>query len=111
MLFRSVLFDVEDWRTLEARDLEAAFADAPRTEFDAALLGGPEASLPSVLVRAGLFKSKTEARTGLGQGGVSVNNRGESSAQRVLQRDDLLPGGYVVLRKGKRHYHVIRVRS
>lgn len=106
-----VLFDVDDWHTLDARDLEAAFADAPRSDLDAALLGGPEASLPSLLARAGLFKSKTEARTGLAQGGVSVNNRPESSAQRVLQRDDLLPGGYVVLRKGKRHYHVIRVRS
>jgi len=104
-----VLFEVDDWRTLDAGDLEAAFEDAPKSEMDAALLGGPEASMPAVLARSGLFKSKTEARTGLGQGGVSVNNHIETSAQRVLTREDLLPGGYVVLRKGKKHYHVIRV--
>jgi tyrosyl-tRNA synthetase len=104
-----VLFEVDDWRALEIRDLDAAFEDAPRSTLDASMLGGPEATLPALLVRVGLFKSKTEARTGLGQGAVSVNNRVETSVQRVLGRDDLLPGGYVVLRKGKKHYHVLRV--
>lgn len=104
-----VLFEVADWRTLDARDLEVAFEDAPKSELAAAALGGPEAALPAVLAGSGLFKSKTEARTGIAQGGVSVNNHTEPSAQRVLSRDDLLPGGYVVLRKGKKHYHVIRV--
>jgi len=104
-----VLFEVADWRTLDARDLEVAFEDAPRSELAASALGGPEAALPTVLAGSGLFKSKSEARTGIAQGGVSVNNHIEPSAQRVLSRDDLLPGGYVVLRKGKKHYHVIRV--
>ncbi len=63
-----------------------------------------------MLVRAGLYPSKGQARTGVQQGGVSVNNTVESNPQRVLSRDDLLPGGYVVLRKGRKHYHVLRVR-
>jgi len=104
-----VLFECEDWRTLDARDLEVAFEDAPTSDLDASLLGGPEAALTSVLAKTELFKSRSQARTGVEQGGVSINNRAVDSAQRVLARDDLLPGGYVVLRKGKKHYHVLRV--
>lgn len=104
-----VLFETGDWGSFDARGLDAAFRGAPQTELDAALLGGPEAALTAVLAKAKVFPSKSQARTGVEQGGVSINNRVEPSAQRVLTRDDLLPGGYVVLRKGKKHYHVIRV--
>jgi hypothetical protein len=63
-----VLFEVADWRTLDARDLEVAFEDAPKSELAAAALGGPEAALTAVLAGSGLFKSKTEARTGIEPG-------------------------------------------
>ncbi len=105
-----VFFDVDDWRTLTERDLEAAFSDAPSTALDAAALGTPEASLVALLAKTGLYPSKGQARTGLEQKGVAVNNVVESNPQRTLSRDDLLPGGYVVLRKGKKHYHVLRTR-
>ncbi len=105
-----VFFDGLDWRALDAKDLDAAFSDAPATDFEADALGSPTSGLLDVLVRAGLYPSKGQARTGVQQGGVSVNNTVESNPQRVLSRDDLLPGGYVVLRKGRKHYHVLRVR-
>jgi tyrosyl-tRNA synthetase len=73
-------------------------------------LGTPEAGLVAVLVQAGLFPSKSQARTGVEQGGVSVNDVVEKSPQRVLGREDVLAGGYVVLRKGKKHYHVLCAR-
>ncbi|MFO0648470.1 MAG: tyrosine--tRNA ligase [Polyangiales bacterium] len=105
-----VFFGGDDWRTLDERDLDAAFSDAPSTDLDPALLGTPDAALTTLLVKAGLYPSKGQARTGIEQSGVSVNNAVEKSPQRVISRDDLLPGGYVVLRKGKKHYHVLRAR-
>lgn len=105
-----VFFGGDDWRTLDERDLDAAFSDAPSTDLDPALLGTPDAALTTLLVKAGLYPSKGQARTGIEQAGVSVNNAVEKSPQRVISRDDLLPGGYVVLRKGKKHYHVLRAR-
>ena len=105
-----VFFGGDDWRTLDERDLDAAFSDAPSTDLDPALLGTPDAALTALLVKAGLYPSKGQARTGIEQSGVSVNNAVEKSPQRVISRDDLLPGGYVVLRKGKKHYHVLRAR-
>ncbi len=105
-----VFFEVDDWRALDAKDLDAAFSDAPSTEIDPAVLGTPDAGLTALLAKTGLFASKGQARTGVEQGGVSVNNLTEKRPQRVIAADDLLPGGYVVLRKGKKHYHVLRAR-
>ena len=41
---------------------------------------------------------------------MSVNDVVEKSPQRVLGPEDVLAGGYVVLRKGKKHYHVLCAR-
>ena len=60
----------------------------------------PKPRCPRCSRARGLFRSKTEARTGLGRGGVSVNNH-RTSAQRVLAPQTSLPGGCVVLPQGK----------
>ncbi len=65
--------------------------------------------LVDVLAAAGVTGSKGEARRVLAQGGVAVNDRRESDVDRVLGPDDLLYGRFVVLRRGKRRYHVVVV--
>ena len=62
-----------------------------------------------VLADAGLFRSRSEARTFVGQGGASINGVAVSDVQRVLTLDDLLPGGFIALRKGRKSWHVVRV--
>jgi hypothetical protein len=37
-----------------------------------------------------------------------VNNRRVTGTERALSEDDLLAGRYVVLRKGRREYHLLR---
>jgi hypothetical protein len=32
-------------------------------------------------------------------------------AEYAVSQADLLPGGFVILRKGKKHYHVLRVEG
>lgn len=104
-----VLFETSDWRQLSARDLEVAFDDAPSSALATTALGTPDAQLLGLLVQSGLFTSRSQARTGIEQSGVSINNVVERAPQRVLTAEDLLPGGYVVLRKGRKHYHMLRV--
>lgn len=65
--------------------------------------------LVDVLAASGLTGSKGEARRVIAQGGVSVNDRREDDAGRVLGSDDLLHGRYLVLRRGKSRYHVLEV--
>ncbi|HET9092958.1 MAG TPA: tyrosine--tRNA ligase, partial [Acidimicrobiales bacterium] len=70
-----------------------------------------EAGVPLVdaLVAAGLSPSRSAARTAVSQGGAYVNNRRRAGEDERLTADDLLYGRYVVLRRGRRDYHLLRV--
>jgi tyrosyl-tRNA synthetase len=108
----SVLFRKDaDYRELTAQELEEAFHGAPTTILDRAVLGTPEAGLVAVLAQVGLYSSRSMARKDLSSGAVTVNNRPVRELDRVLSESDLLPGGFIILRKGKKHHHVLRVRQ
>jgi len=98
-----------DLRQLGAAALAEVFADAPSTELPAARLDGEGPALVDVLAEVGLVASKSAARQAITQGGVSVNGIREGDVDRRLGREDLLEGGFVVLRRGKRSYHVLHV--
>jgi len=98
----------EDLTTLDEALLLEVFADAPSTTLKRGLLDGEGLDLVEVLVSAGLVSSKTAARTALEQGGAYVNNRRRSRADDHLTRADLLSDRYVVLRRGRRDYNLLR---
>ena len=58
--------------------------------------------------RSGLASSKSAARTAITQGGVYVNNARRADPEACLGRGDLLVDRYVVLRKGRRDYHLLQ---
>jgi len=99
-----------DYRQLSAQELAEAFHGAPTSRLDPAQLGGPEASIIALAARedVGLYPSRGRARKDLPAGALAVNNVPQRE-DRPLTRNDLLPGGFVILRKGKKHYHVLRV--
>jgi tyrosyl-tRNA synthetase len=98
-----------DLADLDPTTLAEVFADAPSSELPRARLDGGGAALVDLLAESGLVASKSAARQALAQGGVSVNGRREADLDRRLGRADLLDGGFVVLRRGKRSYHVLHV--
>jgi tyrosyl-tRNA synthetase len=102
----AVLF-TEDIAGLDVGTLAAALADAPTSVVTASAL---TAGLPLVdaLVSSGLAGSRTRARANIAEGAVSVNNRRET-AERELSAADALHGRFVVLRRGRRHQHVLLV--
>jgi tyrosyl-tRNA synthetase len=88
--------------------LVAVTEDAPTTEVPRSeLMAG--LSLVDALERTGLASSKGEARRSIEGGGANVNNRREGDVGRTLGPDDLLHDRYLILRKGKRDVHVIRI--
>ena len=95
---------------LDERTLLEVFAEAPATDRPLAELGGSGLALVDLLADSGLVPSKSAARTAVGQGGVYVNNRREAGLDRRLGLSDLLVGSYLVLRRGKRSYHLVRFR-
>ncbi len=103
-----VLFGEGDWRTLSAEDIEAAFAAAPRTDLAAGLLGTPDADLVALLATSELYPSRGQARKQVEAGAISVNGVTARDPARRLSAVDVLAGGYVVLRRGKKTFHVLR---
>lgn len=84
---------------------EVPTTDAPSDQFD-----GEGSNLIDLVVQAGLCPSKGQARKDITAGGIYVNNERSNDIARQLTASDLLFGQYLLLRKGKRNYAVIRVQ-
>ncbi|MBI2131546.1 MAG: tyrosine--tRNA ligase [Candidatus Tectomicrobia bacterium] len=85
-------------------DLLAAAEEMPKTERRGAL----PLSLVDALVETRLSSSKGMARKDIQGGGVYVNNRRAGEEAAALSQNDLLFGKYVLLRKGKKNYHLLQ---
>jgi tyrosyl-tRNA synthetase len=92
---------------LTVDELFDIFADVPSTEMERSKLDG--LTLTDALVNSGLAPSKGEARRLIQGGGVCINNRRVSHARQVISAADLVDGQVLVLRKGAKNYHLIRV--
>jgi tyrosyl-tRNA synthetase len=92
---------------------ETVFQDVvgeiPTKDLEKSKLDGIGISLPDTLVHSGLAPSKGQARKDIEGGGIYVNNVRAAEAGRLLTTSDLLFGQYLLLRKGKRTYAVLRV--
>jgi tyrosyl-tRNA synthetase len=97
----------EEIRALTEDMLLAVTEDAPTTEIARTEVAGG-LSLVDALEKAGLAKSRGDARRTIDGGGAYINNVQQSDAARELSTADLLHDRYVVLRKGKRDVHVLR---
>lgn len=89
------LFGQGDLAGQDTGTLEAALRELPNTTTAAST------TIAQALVDTGLTKSLGEARRAVGQGGVYVNNAKVEDAD-VEVGEHLLPGGMVVLRRGKK---------
>jgi tyrosyl-tRNA synthetase len=91
-----------------AQALFDVFSDAPSTIVPRDRLDGDGASLVDLLVETGLVPSRGRARSTIGQNGCYVNNRREVDEDRRVGADDLVADRYLVLRVGKRNYHLVQ---
>jgi tyrosyl-tRNA synthetase len=95
------LFGQGELGALDSETLVAALREAPHVELVA---GEPMPSYADLLVKAGLVASKSAARRTVAEGGGYLNNAKVSDPEYVPGSDDLLPGGALVLRRGKRSF-------
>jgi tyrosyl-tRNA synthetase len=101
-----VLFGEGDFRDLDEALLRDMFADVPHSEHGADRLSSGTPLL-EVLPGTSLASSKREAREFLKNRAISVNGA-KVAEDRALGRDDLLPGGLILLRRGKKRWHATR---
>jgi tyrosyl-tRNA synthetase len=99
-----------DMAGLTAADIEDIFAEVPASELPVTGLEGDGKPLVDLLAETGLAKSKGEARRLIASGGVYVNNAraGDDPAQTV-RLTQVVDGRFVVVRVGKKQYHLVRV--
>ena len=92
---------------------ESTFKDVvgevPTKDIERAKFEGSGASLIDLLLHAGLANSKGQARKDIEGGGIYVNNVRVSEISRTVASGELLFGKYLLLRKGKRTYAVLRL--
>lgn len=105
ILATEVLFGREI-KGLSDRDLQGIFADVPSTELDRNRLG--ELKLLDLLRETGLAKSNGEARRMLQSGGFYLNNVRHEDPYLELTENHLASETTLVLRSGKKRYHLAR---
>jgi tyrosyl-tRNA synthetase len=103
----SILFG-EDPREASPATLAALAAEVPHARLGAGEDLADGVALPPVLVRVGLASSLSDARRQMKAGAVSVNGA-TVPEDGALGAADVLHGGWIVLRKGKRDWAVVEV--
>ncbi len=93
---------------VDVKTLLQVFSDVPSTEVakSRAAQGIP---LVELLVESKLCDSKGAARRAVEGGGIYVNNERRNTAADTLGIDSFVEGVVLVLRSGKKNYHLIRL--
>jgi tyrosyl-tRNA synthetase len=91
------LFGREDLTALGPETLGAALREAGSVTLD-----GETPSVAQLLQRTGLASSLSDARRTVKEGGAYLNNERVTDGDVVPGDDEWLPGGWLVLRRGKR---------
>lgn len=89
-----------DIMSLSAEEIREGLADAVNTEVEDGML------LIDGLLKAGICKSKGDARRLIQQGSVSVNGNKVTSLDAVLNRSEAVEGQFSIVKKGKKNYYL-----
>jgi tyrosyl-tRNA synthetase len=101
------LFGSGDLAAVPAATLDAALRETAFGEL--AVSPGGTVSVVDLLVAAGLAPSRGAARRTVAEGGASVNNARVTDEAAVFSVRDALPGGWLVVRRGRRSVSGVRL--
>ena len=96
---------------LSGSEVADIFADVPSAEVSAAKLGGEGLPAVDFLVECQVFPSKGEARRAIEAGGIYMNNRRIADAAARVAPADVIDHQFIVLRRGRKNYWLIRIQS
>lgn len=104
----SVLFG-GDLTGLSGSQIAEIFADVPYADIDKIDFSGEGMLLLDLLAASGATSSKGEARRLVKSGGISVNNQRINNDKQILDTSWLIEGKYLVIRRGKKDYRLVKV--
>lgn len=100
----AVLFGEMHIHEAKADLLDTLFAEIPSAKIE----GRAEGSLTDLLVASGGCTSKSDAKRMIKAGGVYMNGVKVSDEARQISPEDLLAGGYIQLRVGKKDFRLVK---
>jgi len=92
-----------------ASEVADIFADVPSGEIAVTKLQGEGMPLADLLVECKVVPSKGEARRAIEAGGVYINNRRVSDVSAKATLADAVDTQFIVLRRGRKNYSLIRI--
>ncbi len=96
---------------LVAADIAEIFADVSSSELPKSQLEGAGLGIVDLLVTSSLAKSKGEARRAISEGGIYLNNNRVTDVARLVSLADAVDGQFIVLRRGRKNYHLVKVQG
>ncbi len=88
----------ENITSLSAKEIEEALKDVAHVEIE-------EGNIVDVLTKAGIFKSKREARELIGGNALSLNNKKINDLEYIITKKDVIDN-LIVIKKGKKTYYL-----
>lgn len=97
-----------DMSGISADEVADIFQDVPSSDLPKTELEDEGMPIVELMATAGIAKSKGEARRLLQGGGVYLNNQKVEPTHQVTLQDSI-DGQFLVIRKGRKNYHLIRI--
>lgn len=72
---------------------------------------GTEMQLVNILVEAGISPSRRQAREDITNGAIYINGEREQDVNYVISTKDMLDDTFIVFRRGKKKYFVVKFNS
>jgi len=94
---------------LSAAEIHDVFADVPSSQVLKSEFEGEGLPLVHLLETTALATSKGDARRLIEGGGIYVNNVRVGDAARAVSLAECIEGRFLVLRKGKKNYHLVQI--
>ncbi|MBQ9713244.1 MAG: tyrosine--tRNA ligase [Bacteroidales bacterium] len=98
----------EELRSLDEQTFLDVFDGVPTSEIEKGDL--PCGILDILAVKTNMFPSKGEARKMVQNNGVSINKDKVGSIDYEVSDKDIIDGKYILLQKGKKNYHIVKVK-
>lgn len=99
----------EEIKDITAKEIEEIFGDVPSTELGKNELSGEGMLITELLVKCGVASSRSDGRRLIQGGGIYLNNIRVTDIEQRVTLSQAIEGKFIVLRRGQKSYHLVKI--